>query len=94
MEIFLFWAVFCVLLAVWANNWGRSGAGYFFFALLCSPLIAGLVLLVSGKKTEAIERAQIVAGEMKKCPFCAELIKIEAVKCRFCGSELQSSRMS
>ncbi len=32
------------------------------------------------------------ANEMKKCPYCAEMIRAEAVKCRYCGSMLAGDR--
>lgn len=32
--------------------------------------------------------------DMKRCPFCAELIKPEAIKCRYCGSMLTKKQTS
>jgi hypothetical protein len=90
MEVTLlcFWFIFCCAIAAWAGNWGRSTAAYFFGSLLCSPLLGAICLLVEGKNVGAVEQKQLVSSEMKKCPYCAELIRPEAIKCRYCGSEL------
>ena len=52
MEIFFFLIFFAALCGVWANNQGRNGLGWGVAALLISPLIVALILLVKGKTLE------------------------------------------
>lgn len=85
---FILWLFFSFLVGAFAQHRGRSGGGYGLLALLLSPLIAFLILLAIGPNHEGIESEAIASGNMRKCPYCAELVKAEARLCRYCHSEL------
>lgn len=73
MEIFLLWLVLSILVAVFANNRGRSGILYFFISIILSPLLGFLVALISGDATKM------------KCSNCGQKIDISAKVCPYCS---------
>lgn len=87
MEFLVIWLVCGIIAAIIGTNKGRSGCGWFLVGVLLGPL--GIILaLVVAKDTEEVEKRNIQSGEMKKCPFCAELVRKEAVVCKHCGMSL------
>ena len=58
MDIIIFLLIFSALVGYWANNWGRNGWLWFFVALLISPLISAIILLIIGRDGDAKAKQQ------------------------------------
>ena len=85
----ILWLLFGFVGALAAQSKERSGLGWFLIGLLFGPFVF-LVFLLPSKTEQQVKDAQLTgaAGEYRKCPMCAEVVRKEAIKCRYCGSEL------
>lgn len=86
--IFLLWLAFSIIAGIIASNKGRSGFGFFLLSVALSPLIGVIGALIAKPNKANIERTELSAGSMKRCPFCAELVKKKAIVCKHCGKDL------
>jgi hypothetical protein len=64
-------------------EWWLYGAALFIVALPHSIMIK--------PDQEEIEGHQLDSGTVKRCPFCAEIIKQQAIVCRYCGRDIPAN---
>jgi hypothetical protein len=85
------WLLCAIMVGVHAGKKGHNPVVAFLLAVLLSPLVGMLIVMLRQPATAQSERELLQEGEHKKCSACAELIRQEALRCRYCGEEFAAA---
>ena len=89
MDYVLLWIIFSIVAGAIASSRGRSGWGWFFLALIISPLVAVIAVAVMPVVHDgAVDQLLEV-----QCPFCGGSVPTRAGICRHCSRKLPSREL-
>lgn len=79
MELIAVWVVLAVAVGILAGRYGRSGFGWFLFALILSPLLGFILVLALGSKHQLIYLAHAPHAVAAKKPSFDKTSGLRAV---------------
>lgn len=87
LNLLIFSALLGLIPAAIAHNKGKDFFGWWVFGAALF-IVALPAAILARTEVDALEMRQLKQGNLRKCPFCSELIKRDAIVCKHCGREL------
>jgi uncharacterized membrane protein YeaQ/YmgE (transglycosylase-associated protein family)/RNA polymerase subunit RPABC4/transcription elongation factor Spt4 len=85
--IVIAWFVCGLIAAAISEEKGHSAVAGFFLGLLLGP-VGVIVAAVISREGAVLEQRAVNSGQMRRCPYCAELVRPQATVCRYCGRDI------